>query len=95
MMFRKKIANTLKSKYKTILLTGKNNINFGHACGTCRFGFDPAVSVLNENNHAHDVENLYITDASFFPSSGGTNPSLTIAANAIRVAEEINRKLVL
>ena len=93
MIFRNKIVSRLKSKFKTIYLTGKNNINFGHACGTCRFGNDPNVSVLNKNNRAHDVDNLYITDASFFPSSGGTNPSLTIAANAIRVAEEIIRQL--
>ena len=92
-IFRKKISIALKSKYKTIRLSGKNNINFGHACGTCRFGTDPTKSVLNEKNRAHDLNNLYITDASFFPSSGGTNPSLTIAANAIRVAEEINFQL--
>ena len=92
MLFR---SIALKSKYKTIRLSGKNNINFGHACGTCRFGSDPTKSVLNEKNRAHDLDNLYITDASFFPSSGGTNPSLTIAANAIRVAEEINQQLSL
>lgn len=60
-----------------------------HACGTARFGDDPATSVLNKWNRAHEVENLYIVDASFFPSSGGINPSLTIAANALRVAERL------
>lgn len=72
------------------VLSGENNLNFGHACGTCRFGDDPARSVLDRNNRAHDVENLYVVDASFFPSSGSTNPSLTIAANALRVAEAID-----
>jgi len=76
-----------------LLLTGDNNLNFGHTCGTCRFGDDPASSVLDRDNRAHDVRNLYVADASFFPSSGGTNPSLTIAANALRVAEAIDRQL--
>ncbi len=84
----------LKSNFRILKITGKNNINFGHACGTCRFGADPKSSVLRWDNRAHDVDNLYITDASFFPSSGGTNPSLTIAANAIRVAEIINQRLI-
>jgi choline dehydrogenase-like flavoprotein len=61
----------------------------GHACGTVRFGDDPATSVLNAVNRAHDVKNLYVVDASFFPSSGGINPALTIAANALRVADHI------
>jgi choline dehydrogenase-like flavoprotein len=49
--------------------------------------------VLDRDNRAHDVANLYVVDASFFPSSGGTNPGLTIAANALRVAEVIDREL--
>ena len=92
-LFRRKIKAALRPRYRTIVLTGKNNLNFGHACGTCRFGNDPATSVLNPENRAHDVQNLYVCDASFFPSSGGTNPSLTIAANAIRVAEAIHSQL--
>ena len=59
------------------------------ACGTCRFGDDPRASVLDRNNRCHEVENLYVVDSSFFPSSGGTNPSLTIAANALRVANHM------
>ena len=68
-------------------------LNYGHACGTCRFGDDPAASVLDRDNRAHDLDNLYIVDASFFPSSGGINPSLTIAANALRVGAIIARRL--
>jgi choline dehydrogenase-like flavoprotein len=49
--------------------------------------------VLDRNNRAHDVSNLYVVDASFFPSSGGTNPSLTIAANALRAAGAIHAQL--
>lgn len=60
-----------------------------HACGTARFGDDPATSVLNKNNRAHSINNLYVVDASFFPSSGGVNPSLTLAANSLRVADHL------
>jgi choline dehydrogenase-like flavoprotein len=77
--------------FRTLTLrTGENNGTLGHVCGTARFGTDPATSVLDAQNRAHDVDNLYVVDASFFPSSGGINPSLTIAANALRVAEHIN-----
>jgi choline dehydrogenase-like flavoprotein len=67
----------------------EKNRMLAHACGTCRFGLDPADSVLNADNRAHGIDNLYVVDASFFPSSGGTNPSLTIAANALRVAQKL------
>lgn len=58
----------------------------GHVCGTCRFGTDPKTSVLDRWNRAHGLSNLFVVDASFFPTSGGMNPALTIAANALRVA---------
>lgn len=87
--FRKRVKQTLGKKHRVRFLSGRNNINYGHVCGTCRFGDDPATSVLDSNNRAHDLDNLYVVDASFFPSSGGTNPSLTIAANALRVADNI------
>jgi choline dehydrogenase-like flavoprotein len=48
--------------------------------------------VVDAHNRCHDIENLYIVDASFFPSSGGTNPALTIAANAMRVADHLIRR---
>jgi choline dehydrogenase-like flavoprotein len=83
------LVKNILSSHKPLLLSGDDNINFGHACGTCRFGVDPKTSVLDPTNKVHDVANLYITDSSFFPSVGGVNPSLTIAANAIRVADII------
>jgi choline dehydrogenase-like flavoprotein len=61
----------------------------GHQCGTCRFGSDPATSVLDLNCRTHDVENLYVVDGSFFPSSSGVNPTLTIIANALRVGDHL------
>ncbi len=60
-----------------------------HQNGTMRFGIDPRASVLDVNCRAHDVENLYVADASFFPSSGAVNPSLTIMANALRVGDRL------
>ena len=68
-------------------------LNGGHVCGTCRFGDDPQTSVLDRDNRAHDLDNLYVLDASFFPSSGGINPSLTIAANSLRAADKIAQRL--
>ncbi|MBI4342458.1 MAG: GMC family oxidoreductase [Candidatus Omnitrophica bacterium] len=92
--FRKRIAEVLSSRHRVTVVTGsRNNLNYGHVCGTCRFGEDPATSVLDGTNRAHDLDNLYVVDASFFPSSGGTNPSLTIAANALRVGGIIHDRL--
>lgn len=62
-----------------------------HQMGTLKFGTDPKTSVLNENCRAHDVDNLYAVDAGFFVSSGAFNPSLTIAANALRVGDHIKQ----
>ena len=60
-----------------------------HQIGTCRFGPDPKTSVLDLNCRAHDVENLYVVDSSFMPSMGAMNPTLTIFANALRVADHL------
>ncbi len=64
-----------------------------HQAGTLRFGTDPASSVLDTDCKAHELDNLYVTDASFFPSIGAVNPTLTIIANALRVAEMIEKRL--
>ena len=64
-----------------------------HQAGTARFGRDPASSVLDLDCKAHQLDNLYLTDASFFPSIGAVNPTLTIIANALRVAERIRQRL--
>ncbi|MEM9449924.1 MAG: GMC family oxidoreductase [Cyanobacteria bacterium P01_E01_bin.6] len=65
----------------------------GHQCGTCRFGTDPSTSVLDIDCKAHDVDNLYVVDSSFFVSSSGVNPTLTIIANALRVGDRILERL--
>jgi len=64
-----------------------------HQAGTLRFGTDPATSVLDLNCKAHELDNLYVTDASFFPSIGAVNPTLTIIANALRVADHLHGRL--
>ena len=64
-----------------------------HQAGTARFGTDPATSVLDLNCRAHELDNLYLADASFFPSIGAVNPTLTIIANALRVADVIAERL--
>lgn len=64
-----------------------------HQAGTARFGTDPASSVLDTNCKAHELDNLYIADASFFPSIGAVNPTLTIIANALRVADHLRQRL--
>jgi choline dehydrogenase-like flavoprotein len=64
-----------------------------HQNGTVRFGNDPATSALDRNCKAHDVDNLYVVDGSFFPSSGAVNPALTIIANALRVSDHLRDRL--
>ncbi len=64
-----------------------------HQAGTLRFGTDPATSVLDLDCRAHELDNLYVVDAGFFPSIGAVNPTLTIIANAMRVAEVIQARL--
>jgi choline dehydrogenase-like flavoprotein len=64
-----------------------------HQNGTIRFGHDPKTSALNVNCKAHELDNLYVADASFFPSSGAVNPALTIMANALRVADHLIQRL--
>ena len=64
-----------------------------HQCGTVRFGADASTSALDVNCKAHDLDNLYVVDASFFPSSGAVNPSLTIIANALRVGDRLIERL--
>ena len=64
-----------------------------HQAGTCRFGADPNTSVLDVNCKAHEVDNLYVVDTSFFVSIGAVNPSLTAIANSIRVSDHLLQRL--
>ena len=64
-----------------------------HQAGTCRFGTDPATSVLDTNCKAHELDNLYVVDTSFFPSIGAVNPALTAMANALRVGDHLRQRM--
>jgi choline dehydrogenase-like flavoprotein len=64
-----------------------------HQCGTVRFGRDPATSALDPNCKAHDLDNLYVVDTSFFPSASAVNPALTAMANALRVGDHLLERL--
>lgn len=88
-LFRELSQSSLKKLKPQLHPQAENNQRLAHASGTCRMGWDRQKSVVDKNNKVHDLENLYILDASFFPSSSGINPALTIAANALRVGETI------
>jgi choline dehydrogenase-like flavoprotein len=64
-----------------------------HQAGTCRFGADPSASVLDVDCKAHEVDNLYVVDTSFFPSISAVNPALTAMANALRVGDHLLERL--
>ena len=64
-----------------------------HQCGTVRFGEDPKSSALDVNCKAHDIDNLYVVDTSFFPGSSAVNPALTAMANALRVGDHLLERL--
>jgi choline dehydrogenase-like flavoprotein len=64
-----------------------------HQAGTCRFGTDPAASVLDANCKAHELDNLYVVDTSVFPSIGAVNPALTAMANSLRVGDHLLERL--
>lgn len=91
-LFRSLIRKELGG-WRMMFLNVQPELNFGHPIGTLRFGNDPKTSVLNRDCKSHDLDNLYVADASFMPSSLGVNPSLTIAANALRVADIIAARL--
>jgi choline dehydrogenase-like flavoprotein len=76
--------------YDVIIVgSGAGGGTLAHQAGTGRFGTDPATSVLDVNCKAHELDNLYVVDTSFFPSIGAVNPALTVMANAIRVGEHV------
>lgn len=91
-MLVSEFANSLQAVCDVSVREPSGLLNPSHMCGTCRFGDDPGSSVLDRNNRIHDLDNTYVLDASFFPSSGGINPSLTIAANSLRVSTLIAKR---
>jgi choline dehydrogenase-like flavoprotein len=89
---RELLAERLKDR-KLVFLSRDIELNFGHPCGTCVMSNDPSTGVVDRDCRAHGIANLFITDSSFMPTSAATNPSLTIAANALRVADKITQVL--
>jgi choline dehydrogenase-like flavoprotein len=92
-LVRKFLTDRLKGR-RLIFLTQDIELNFGHPCGTCVMSDDPSTGVVDRNCRAHGIVNLFITDGSFMPTSAAINPSLTIAANALRVSAAIDRNLL-
>lgn len=103
---KQKLYDTLKSMLgdigmhpnhlipRALYLTNEIGIDgVAHQAGTCRFGDDPKSSVLDTNCKAHQLDNLYVVDASFFPSIGAVNPALTVMANALRVGDHLVERL--
>ena len=90
-----RIAETSGRSFDKSLLLGKKIPLDGvaHQCGTVRFGTDPSTSALDVNCRAHDIDNLYVVDGSFFVSSSAVNPALTIVANALRVGAHLRERL--
>jgi len=83
-------ARMLRRAGYSLVLTQRMGIETNsHQCGTMRFGLDPVTSVLDPFCRSHEVKNLFVVDSSFFPSSAAVNPALTIAAQALRVADHI------
>ncbi|MCK0093978.1 GMC family oxidoreductase [Yoonia sp. F2084L] len=87
-LFRQTIKKRFRG-FRPMLMGLAPQLNYGHPCGTLRFGSDSKSSVFDADCRSHDLDNLYIADASFFPTSMGVNPSLMIAANALRVGDII------
>lgn len=86
-LIRKKLTKLFAPFHTLFIKASEKNEMLAHVCGTCRMGNDPKTSVLSPDNQLHGIENISVVDSSFFPTSGGTNPALTIAANSLRVAE--------
>jgi choline dehydrogenase-like flavoprotein len=86
---RNEIKNIFKELGVKLIKQAEDNKRLAHVCGTCRSGNNPTTSVVNKNCRSHEIKNLYITDSSIFPTSGSTNPALTIAANALRISDKL------
>lgn len=87
--FLSRQARKIMRRAGAILALSVGGKSIYHACGTCRMGTDPSNSATDPNGKVWGFENVYVADASLFPTSSGVNPSLSIAANALRIATKI------
>lgn len=90
--FRKAMKHAFRG-HRRIFFSQMPMLNFAHPCGTLRFGDNARHSVLDRDCRVHGLDNLVVADSSFMPTSNGCNPSLTIAANAYRVADRLIDRL--
>jgi choline dehydrogenase-like flavoprotein len=91
---RRKLQSLLREQHPYLFLPQRIPLaGVAHQSGTVRFGRDPKTSALDLDCRAHEVDNLYVVDGSFFPSSGAVNPALTIIANALRVGDHLLERL--
>jgi choline dehydrogenase-like flavoprotein len=88
-LVRQTVRMLRKIGYPIVVRHRFKDVNTTHQCGTTVFGNDPRTSVLDPFCRSHDVENLFVVDAGFFPSSAAVNPGLTVIAQALRVAEHV------
>ncbi len=86
--FRRAMRRAFRGQAR-LFLAHEPELNFGHPCGTLRMGHEAASGVVDGDCRLHGLANLWVADASIFPTSMGVNPSLTIAANALRVADRL------
>lgn len=90
--FRRAMRHAFRA-HRRLFFSQMPLLNFAHPCGTLRYGDDPRHSVLDRDCRVHGIDNLMVADSSFMPTSNGCNPSLTIAANAYRVADRLVARL--
>ena len=89
-----KIINSLGGKLPNVFLSKKIPLaGTAHQSGTLRCGTNPQNSVLDPHCKAHDLDNLYVVDSSFFVSSTAVNPGLTIIANALRIGDHLLKRI--
>jgi len=92
-LLRKSVVTRLNGRH-IAFLSDTIELNYGHPCGTCVMNNDASAGVVDRDCRVHGTDNLFIADASFMPSSAACNPSLTVAANALRVSTVIHRTLL-
>ena len=92
LLLRKLLAEQFEDR-RLVFLNRDVELNYGHPCGTCVMSIEPSMGVVDRNSRAHGIANLFMSDASFMPTSGAINPSLTVAANALRVAAGVHKLL--
>ncbi len=86
---RRRLKKLFKPFSPLLIKAAEKNEMLAHACGTCRMGENPGTSVVDPKGKVHGIKNLFVSDASVFPTSGRANPALTIAANSLRLANFI------